>query len=149
MPFYTCTTVVGTLDADQKKELASQITEIHSKVTSAPQSYVRVTYQEEPAGNVFRGGEIVSTLQVLAHIRGGRSDIDKQKLAIGIANAAVLVSKLDPENVEVLIDDIPARFIWASGRIAPEPSQDPAFAESPAQFPDRADDKATEEVSVG
>jgi phenylpyruvate tautomerase PptA (4-oxalocrotonate tautomerase family) len=131
MPFYTCTTVVGTLDADQKKELASQITAIHSRVTSAPQRYVRVTYQEELAGNVFRGGEIVSTLQISAHIRGGRCDIEKQKLAIKIGNAAVRVSKLDPENIEVLIDDIPARFIWASGCIAPEPWQDPVFPDSP------------------
>jgi phenylpyruvate tautomerase PptA (4-oxalocrotonate tautomerase family) len=131
MPFYTCTTIVGTLDADQKKELASRITAIHSRVTSAPQGYVRVTYQEEPAGNVFRGGEIVSTLQIFAHIRGGRADIEKQKLAIKIANAAVRVSKLDPENIEVLIDDIPARFIWASGGIAPEAWQDPAFSDSP------------------
>jgi len=57
MPFYTCFAFSDSLSAAQKANIAEEITRIHTKLTGAPRSFVRVLFHEMQSSDIFTGGK--------------------------------------------------------------------------------------------
>jgi phenylpyruvate tautomerase PptA (4-oxalocrotonate tautomerase family) len=121
MPVYTCTIGEHRLTADQKATVAAEITRIHSAVTGAPTSFVHVVFHEVPAGDIFTGARPSDHLLVAGLTRGGRADVEKQRLAVDISAACSRATEIPEGRILVTIAELPARFAVEGGRILPEP----------------------------
>ncbi|OBK75738.1 tautomerase family protein [Mycobacterium sp. 1164985.4] len=127
MPVYTCTIAEGTLDADTKANLASEITKIHSDVNHVPSTYVNVVFNELPAHNVYTDAKPAQPLIINGWVRSGHPEDETSRLAIEIADAATRITAIPPARVLVIIGNSPARFAIEGGRVLPEPGQEQAW----------------------
>src|SRR6516165_10481989 len=73
MPFYTCFVFSDSLSAAQKANIAEEITRIHTKLTGAPRSFVRVLFHEMRSSDIFTGGKPLPCAMIRGVIRAGRS----------------------------------------------------------------------------
>ena len=82
MPFYTCFAFSDSLSAAQKANIAEEITRIHTKLTGAPRSFVRVLFHEMRSSDIFTGGKPLPCAMIRGVIRAGRSaEVKKQLLS--------------------------------------------------------------------
>jgi phenylpyruvate tautomerase PptA (4-oxalocrotonate tautomerase family) len=124
LPVYTCTTTVGTIDPDSKKELAAEITRIHARINHVPTNYVNVVFHELPSGNIFTDSTPAGPLLINGWAREGHPAEETTRLAVDIAHAGSRVTGLPEEKVLVVIQSSPARFAVEGGRVLPEPGQE-------------------------
>jgi phenylpyruvate tautomerase PptA (4-oxalocrotonate tautomerase family) len=127
LPFYTCNVPADSLTDDQKEDLARAITRIHAEVTGASPALVHVLYNEAASADLYVGGEASSDVVISGQIRAGRSDADKQRLLRKLAEAGATVTGRPPETFAVIVRDVPAKFIFDRGDIAPELGEDEAW----------------------
>ncbi len=116
MPLYTISTKKP-LSEQNKLHIVRSITDTHCTVTGAPASYVQVVFAQGiplPRNVAFH---------VLGSIRSGRSESTKTSISTQIATA---LSALDVKKrrTEVVLIDIPARWIMEGGEIMPEPDEE-------------------------
>jgi phenylpyruvate tautomerase PptA (4-oxalocrotonate tautomerase family) len=146
VPFYGCNVPAGSLTDDQKEDLARAITRIHAEVTGASPVLVYVHYNELASGDLYKGGERSSDIVIAGHIRAGRSDTDKQRLLRKLAEAAAAITGRPLETFAVLLRDVPARFIFDRGDIAPELGEDDAWLAT--HGPGRRNDPSAGEIHL-
>ena len=74
MPIYSFTHACS-ISAEQKQELASEVTKIHCETAQAPQQYVQVVFRKLEAGDAFTAGaQNDGYISLEGQIRPGRSD---------------------------------------------------------------------------
>ena len=85
MPFYTCFATAGSLSATQKTFVAEEITRIHTTLTDAPRSFVRVFFQDMQPSFIFSGGknQPFAMIRGVIPIRGNQNGI--AEAAFGLA----------------------------------------------------------------
>src|SRR5947209_7077736 len=86
MPQYHRLIQQGRLTAEQKTEVAREITRIHCELTNAPKHFVHVIFREVAAGDWFTADKPSSFSIVNGFIRAGRTDEQKQKLMAAISS---------------------------------------------------------------
>ena len=74
MPLYECVTTAGTLNEDQREQIADAITQAHCELTGAPVELVHVIFSDIPRGNSYSGGKRATPTVIRGNIRAGRSD---------------------------------------------------------------------------
>jgi len=124
MPVYTCTTAASTLNASAKKELAAEITRIHSTVNHVPGTYVNVVFHELPAEDVYTDAKPAQPLIINGWVRTGHPDDETTRLLTEINEAATRVTGFPAERVLVIIGNSPARFAMEGGRVLPDPGEE-------------------------
>ena len=124
MPFYTCTAAEGTLTTESKAALATEISEIHSKINGVPATYVFVAFSELPTENVFAGGKQQQLLVISGWARRGHPQESTTRLALELASAGARISGVDEDHVMVVIEDSPASSAVEGGRVLPEPGHE-------------------------
>jgi phenylpyruvate tautomerase PptA (4-oxalocrotonate tautomerase family) len=127
VPFYACNVPAGSLTDDQKEDLTRAITRIHAELTGASPALVHVLYNELASADLYKGGEPSLDTIITGHIRAGRSDADKQRLLRKLAEAGAAITARPLETFAVLLRDVPAKFIFDRGSIAPELGEDEAW----------------------
>lgn len=127
MPFYECFALEGTLSADQKADLAREITRIHSEATGAPRSFVSVIFPVVRPGDLFTGGEPSSIVRIRGSIRAGRPPETKRAMLEAIARAWEDVTGRSGEDLTVSLVEFAARDTLKGGRPAPEPGEEAAW----------------------
>ncbi|MFF1398982.1 tautomerase family protein [Streptomyces sp. NPDC058287] len=130
MPLYTCTTAQGTLTAETKAALATEITRIHAEINHVPPAYVNIVFPELPQDSVFVGGTPGSPLLVTGWARRGHPQEDTSRLALELAAAISRIARVDPEAVLVVIQDSPARSAVEGGGLLPEPGHESDWLEN-------------------
>jgi phenylpyruvate tautomerase PptA (4-oxalocrotonate tautomerase family) len=130
VPFYSCNVPAGSLTDDQKNDLARNITRIHAEVTGAPPALVHVIYHELAAADSYTAGEPSSDIIITGHIRAGRSDADKQRLLREVASAGAAITRRPLDTIAVFIRDVPPKYIFERGEIAPELGEEDAWLAS-------------------
>ena len=121
MPVYTVVTSTSTLSDQTKATVAAEITKTHAAITGAPTSLVHVVFYDQPHANVFTGATPSQPILITGLTRGGRSDVDKTRLAKDISANCSRVTGIPEARILVGIQDIPARFWVEYGRVLPEP----------------------------
>ena len=72
MPVYQCYSPKGLLSKSAKAALAEEMTSMYCNITGAPESWVKVLFQEIPDGECFAGGIPATQSLILALNRHGR-----------------------------------------------------------------------------
>ena len=130
MPTYYCISIEGRLSAQQKSNIASEVTRVHAEVTGAPAYYAQVIFDEVKPGNYFIGGEPLKHDQVFVygHIRGGRAAVDKTRMIKLMAKAiGVAAGVKDQTSVWVYVSEMPARQMIEFGHLLPEAGDEPVW----------------------
>jgi phenylpyruvate tautomerase PptA (4-oxalocrotonate tautomerase family) len=124
MPFYTCYALSNSLSAEQKASIAEEITRIHTKLTSAPRSFVKVLFQEMPLSDIYTGGKPLPCAIVRGSIRAGRSVETKAQLLVELWAMLKDVTGLHDDRLLVALQDNPASNVMEGGKILPEPEHE-------------------------
>ena len=100
MPLYECMSTAGTLNEDQREQIADAITQAHCELTGAPVALVHVIFSDIPRGNSYSGGKRATPTVIRGNIRAGRSD-EVRHSAHGVGHEEqappVRVSRVAPE----------------------------------------------------
>ena len=124
MPFYICFATAGSLSATQKTFVAEEITRIHTTLTDAPRSFVRVFFQDMQPSFIFSGGKNQPFAMIRGVIRSGRSAETKMELLKQLSALLQDVTALTPDQLLVSVQDNPAGNAMEGGELLPEPHQE-------------------------
>ena len=124
MPFYQFVIPAGSASAAHKAEIARAVTQVHSKVTGAPERYVNVSFVEVPADGLFVGGQPVTQGRLAGIIRSGRSAVVKRNLLTGLATAWSDVTGEPVEGFALFLVESPGNMMMEYGEVLPEASFD-------------------------
>src|SRR5271168_5297223 len=122
MPTYVCTVCGSKLTARQKREIAGEITRVHSELTGAPRFFAQVFFQAPAAGDHFIGGAPSQGPQasIRGAIRAGRSPEVKRKLLLAIVEGFHRISRIPASGIWVYLNELPAGQMAEFGRVLPE-----------------------------
>ena len=126
MPLYRCTTPAGTLDDDQRGEIAEAITAIHCAETGAPPTFVHVQFLDAK-------GDEATPVVLHGGIRSGRTTETAQAIIDGCVATVARVAAIPASNISMRTSSTPASWIFEGGRVLPEPGEEEAWlADSPS-----------------
>ena len=122
MPTYTVTNSNFNLNSKIKREIAKDITKIHTKVTGANTYFAQVIFTKIKKNNHFMGGKIIKNPQIflLGQIRAGRSIKVKNKLILGLRDVLIKKTKLNSSQIWVYIIDLNPSQMIEYGAILPK-----------------------------
>ncbi|MHA3020609.1 tautomerase family protein [Mycobacterium sp. BMJ-28] len=124
MPVYECLTAEGSLDAEQRRVFAEQVTAIHTEETGAPADFVHVVFPELSAEHMYSSGKAASPSIIRGQIRAGRPQELRERLITRIFQAYTSLTGAAPMAVVVAVLDVPAQWAMEDGRILPEPTEE-------------------------
>lgn len=124
MPLYTCITQEGTLSAEQRAGIATEITRIHTVRTGAPASFVRVIFKTLSPHSTFAGGKPAVNAFLLGIIRAGRGTEGKAQLLNDLWFMYKKVTGLTDDQLFVTVIDVPASNGMEFGAILPNPGHE-------------------------
>jgi phenylpyruvate tautomerase PptA (4-oxalocrotonate tautomerase family) len=124
MPLYTCITQEGTLSAEQRATIATEITRIHTTRTGAGASFVRVIFQTLSPESTFAGGKPAVNAFLLGIIRASRSTEVKAQLLNELWSMYKKATGLTDDQLFVTVIDVPASNGMEMGAILPEPGEE-------------------------
>ncbi|QFT78753.1 tautomerase family protein [Erythrobacter sp. THAF29] len=123
MPLYTCNSKPGTIPAEAKHKIASDVTRIHCDVTGAPAKFVHVFFFEDapmpPLGD--------KQAMLYGQIRHGRTDEQKAQICAKMKASVCAHARLGDEAVHAFTTDTPASWVMEGGDILPEPGDEEAW----------------------
>jgi phenylpyruvate tautomerase PptA (4-oxalocrotonate tautomerase family) len=124
MPFYTCFSVARSLSSAHKTFSAEEITRIHTTLTHAPRSFVRVYFQDMRPCDIFSGGRAQPFAMIRGVVRSGRTAATKAKLLSELWAMLQQVTGLESYQLLVSIQDNPASNAMEGGELLPEPEHE-------------------------
>jgi phenylpyruvate tautomerase PptA (4-oxalocrotonate tautomerase family) len=129
MPVYMVYVSAGRFGAEEKGAIARAITSAHQALTGTQHFLAQVSYQEQPAGNVFLGGVQQSgdLIFVHGHHRAGRPADLKHRLAAKIVEDVSRAASIEKMHIWIYIDEMPANQMFEYGRVLPEPGDEQAW----------------------
>ncbi|MET9874711.1 tautomerase family protein [Actinacidiphila glaucinigra] len=102
MPVHHVVTPRNTVSAEQKAELAADITRLHSESTGTPTSFVHVAFAELPEDSVHTDAAPSRPLKIEATARAGHADAEKTRLATEISAADSRISDAPESRILVM-----------------------------------------------
>ena len=125
MAIYTCTTQEGTLSAEQRAGIATEITRIHSTHTSEPAGFVWVIFETVSPDRIYEGGKpAVMATMVATGFRENRGTDVKTQVLKELWSMYQNVTGLPDDQIWVELTEIPASNAMWLGAILPEPSHE-------------------------
>jgi len=140
MPTYVCTVSGSSLSAAKKREIAAEITRVHSGLTGAPRSFAQVFFLQAAAGDHFIGGSFSKQEQafIRGEIRAGRSAEVKRNLVGDLVRGFSRISGIPQAGVWVYLNELAAGQMAEYGRVLPEPGGEVEWMASlPAEVRER------------
>ncbi len=125
MPLYQCHTPHGSLDDEQRAEIAKAITAIHCELTTAPPTFVHVQFHD-------RGEVDDAETRLSGGIRAGRPQAVTDELVERISGAVSEIGSIDRSQIRMRTVETPASWILEGGRVMPEPGQEAAWEQAGA-----------------
>ncbi len=126
MPTYTITSPQGTLKPEQKRQIARDVTRLHSEVTGANCFFAQVLFVETAEESWFQGGAPQAATPVFLHgqIRGGRSPETKAKLLELLVAAVAAGSSIPKRQIWGYLHELPPSHMVEYGHVLPEPGRE-------------------------
>ncbi|CDR04348.1 tautomerase family protein [Streptomyces iranensis] len=120
MPVIQCENRAG-FAPDVKAKLADEITAVVRDVIKSPMDLISVIFHDLPPESTYRSGAPTDETLIFAHIRAGRSDEAIQSLLKSISEAWSRITGDSEDNIELAVQQYPAKFTMRGGRRLPEP----------------------------
>jgi len=126
MPTYTITSPQGTLGKEQKRQIARNVTRVHSEVTGANTFFAQVVFVETAEESWFQGGAPEAATPIFLHgqIRSGRSAEIKAKLLDLLVGVVAEGSSIPKRQIWGYLHELPPSHMVEYGRVLPEPGQE-------------------------
>lgn len=126
MPTYVCYTAAGQLGAEQRRQLALRIAEVHSRCTGAPISFAQcIFHQLEPQTHFIGEAEAPpENVWILGHIRSGRDSAVRARLLAEILDATTDVLELPVSAVWIYLNELDHHDMIEFGRVLPAPGDE-------------------------
>ncbi len=124
MAIYTCTTQEGTLSAEQRASIATEITRIHSTHTGEPASFVWVIFETVSPDSIYSGGKPAVNALIVGIFREDRSTEVKAQVLNELWSMYKNVTGLSDDQLWVSLTEIPASDAMFLGAILPEPGHE-------------------------
>jgi phenylpyruvate tautomerase PptA (4-oxalocrotonate tautomerase family) len=119
MAVYTCITQEGTLSAEQRADLAKEITRSHVAMSGEPASFVRVIFETVSPDCTFSGGKPAVNASIVGIIRGRSTEV-KAQLLNDLWSLYKNVTGLSDDQLWVSVTEIPPSNAMEFGAIIPE-----------------------------
>lgn len=120
MPIYMCNAVKGAISTAAKAKIASDITDIHCKVTGAPPTFVHVFFFEDAPQHPLDG----KCVFLFGSIRSGRTPDQKRSLVDQMKQSIHGRSGVPMGEISVDTADVPASWVMEGGDVLPEPGEE-------------------------
>ena len=120
MPAFICETRAG-LSPDTKAKLAKTITDVVNDIIKSPFDLISVVFHDLRAEDTYRAGDLTTDTLIFGHIRQGRTDATVQKLGLAISATWSRITGVPESDIEVAIQEYPAKFTFRAGERLPEP----------------------------
>ena len=126
MPTYTVKCSNFNLSHKQKSSLANDISNTHSKLTSANTFFAQVIFQKNEKKSHYMGGKLVKTKEIFLNgqIRSGRTIKVKKQLILGLRKILIKNTNLRKENVWVYLEDLLPDQMIEYGEVLPKSGQE-------------------------
>jgi phenylpyruvate tautomerase PptA (4-oxalocrotonate tautomerase family) len=106
MPLYQCISPQGLIDDSQRKNIAAEITRIHSGATGAPPSIVTVAFSDADKGTLFNDGQASTRSVVVGVIRAGRAAPTRKKIVAELSQAWVgITGQAEADVLVILVEE--------------------------------------------
>jgi phenylpyruvate tautomerase PptA (4-oxalocrotonate tautomerase family) len=122
VPLYTVTAQAGVLDDAAKKNLAQNLTTLHSEYAGVPVNWVHIVFHEYPPGSGFSAGEPSPTASLTLLIRTGRSAEYKRELLRRLWSLLQNATGALDDEIVLGIQEVPASQAMEMGQIMPDVS---------------------------
>ena len=126
MPTYIVKYSNFNLSQKQKKSIANDISNTHSKFTGANTFFAQVIFQKNEKNSHFMGGKLVKTKEIFLNgqIRAGRTSKVKNQLILGLRKILIKNTKLKSEFVWVYLEDLLSDQMIEYGEVLPKSGQE-------------------------
>jgi phenylpyruvate tautomerase PptA (4-oxalocrotonate tautomerase family) len=125
MPLYRFGIAEGVTTEAQRAQIAKEVVRIHCRVTAAPPSFVHAFYSELPEAKLPDGKRVF----VLGTIRAGRTTAQKDTIVSQLTGSIAATIGRGPEEVAVVLTDVPSSWNMEGGEVLPEPGEEAAWIE--------------------
>jgi phenylpyruvate tautomerase PptA (4-oxalocrotonate tautomerase family) len=120
MPAFICEIRSG-LKPAIKAQLAREITDVVNEIIKSPFDLISVIFHDLREEDTYRSGKYTTDTLILGHIRKGRTDAAVQRLGLAISATWSRITGISEQDIEVLIQEYPAKFTFRGGERLPEP----------------------------
>lgn len=121
MPTYVCSSLAGSLTAEQKAAIAESIARNHSEATGAPPFFVQVVFDDKPSSDRFLGGQLTTGhIWIRGDIRAGRTEAQRGKLMLQIMKDVGEIAGVEENSIWVYLCNIAPTDI-EYGHVLPAP----------------------------
>jgi phenylpyruvate tautomerase PptA (4-oxalocrotonate tautomerase family) len=124
MPHYQFIIPSDSNTAQHKAAIAAAFTEVHTRITEAPASYVNCSFVEVPPGSVFVGGKVTQHGRMVGIIRRGRTEEVKRQLLTELGEAWARVGHEPLDKLALFLHEIPGYQAMENGELLREASED-------------------------
>ena len=122
MPTYIVKYSNFNLSQKQKKLIANDISNTHSKFTGANTFFAQVIFQKNEKKSHFMGGKLVKTKEIFLNgqIRSGRTSKVKKQLILGLRKFLIKNTNLKKDYVWVYLEDLLPNQMIEYGEVLPK-----------------------------
>ncbi|MDP7628174.1 MAG: hypothetical protein QF530_09740 [SAR202 cluster bacterium] len=132
MPFYRCLIPKGSLNYDQRSEIATAFTDVHCGISAAPRNFVHVAFLEIDKGGTVPDTHGAGDLEygtpyfIAGGNRAGRPPEVRALILDGLIDRFSEIASVSRNDVSGHISEAPASWTMEDGEILPEPGEEPA-----------------------
>ena len=132
MPLYICAAAKDAISAEQKRQIANEVTRVHCEVTGAPRTFVHCFFfdqdspQIELLQTVFKA-ESDKPYVLFGNLRAGRTEETKDRVINDMCNGVAGILGVARDQIEMATQDIPAKWVMEGGDLLPEPGEEEAW----------------------
>ena len=122
MPTYIVKYSNFNLSQKQKKSIANDISNTHSKFTGANTFFAQVIFQKNEKKSHFMSGKLVKTKEIFLNgqIRSGRTSKVKKQLILGLRKILIKNTNLKKDYVWVYLEDLLPNQMIEYGEVLPK-----------------------------
>ena len=126
MPTYIVKYSNFNLSQKQKKSIANDISNTHSKFTGANTFFAQVIFQKNEKNSHYMGGKLVKTKEIFLNgqIRSGRTPKVKKQLILGLRKILIKNTNLKKDYVWVYLEDLSPDQMIEYGEVLPKSGQE-------------------------
>jgi phenylpyruvate tautomerase PptA (4-oxalocrotonate tautomerase family) len=129
MPVYQCYSPQGLVSESAKAKLAEEMTSMYCNITGAPESWVKVLFQEIPEGECFAGGKPATQSMILALNRHGRDLETRRAMLRQLSEMWTRITGQSEAELWISLTETDHTNVMEAGSLIPAPGHEHEWLE--------------------